>query len=107
MLEPTDVEQETNFWRSFNSQHSVGVDVYKFGGGGGEEENEDGGDEDEGEGRDEDEVSRIHVDVEGKKENGEEKHVDVEGKEENGEEKNKEEARFPDSSHHGQYEVGV
>ena len=45
--------------------------------------------------------------MEGKEENGEEKHVDVEGKEENVEEKNKEEARFPDSSHHGQYEAGV
>ena len=99
MLEPTDVERETNFWRLFNPQHLVGVNVYKFGGGGGEEEDEDGGDEDE--------ASRIHVDVEGKEENGEEKHVDVEGKKENVEEKNKEEARFPDSSHHGQYEAGV
>lgn len=49
------------------------------------------GDEDEG--KDDDEESRIHL--------------DEEGNEENGEEKDKEEARFPDSSHHGQYEAGV
>ncbi|XP_052181137.1 uncharacterized protein LOC127794229 [Diospyros lotus] len=91
-LEPTDDERETNFWRSFNPQHSVGVDVYKFGGGGGEEEEENGGDEDEDEDGDEDKASRIHL--------------DEKGKEENGEEKNKEKARFPDSSHHGQYEEG-
>ncbi|XP_052179901.1 uncharacterized protein LOC127793158 [Diospyros lotus] len=89
-LEPTDDERETNFWRSFNPQHSVGVDVYKFGGGGGEKEEENDGDEDEG--GDEDEAGMIHL--------------DEEGKEKNGEEKDKEETRFPDSSHHGQYETG-
>jgi len=59
-------------------RHSVGVDVYKFGGGEGDEKEEEGGNEEE--------TSRIHVD----KKN---------------EEKDEEEVRLPDSLHHGQYEA--
>ena len=42
-LEPTDVEREMNFWRSFNLKHSVEEYVFKFRG----DEDEDDGNKEE------------------------------------------------------------
>ena len=67
-LEPTDVEREMDYWKSFNPNHIVHDEVHKYGGGGSDDDDGDDDDHDDGVG---DEVE-IEVDDEVEGEDDEE-----------------------------------